>query len=308
MPQFSPSKRVRIALSVLILVVTFSLFGYYIVTNPDKVIQPLLGLGLATVGLVILGYMGVTLTNSLILKESLKVLHTPYSLEKSFLLTAYSSIVNFFGPLQSGPGFRALYLKQKLGVKLRDFTATLVVYYIFFGLINVAVIGAFLVMQTGLLTGIALALLAFGALTAALLLLWKKVPKTRFKAVGAYLLSKQAAAIFLFTLFQCGLMAGIYFAELLTVNPGISLTQALLYTAVANLTLFVALTPGAIGIRESFLLFSQQLHGIDQQTVIAASVIDRALYFVVLGLLFLVSISLHTKKRLTINKNIEPSH
>jgi len=43
-------------------------------------------------------------------------------LKENFMLTSYSSIANFFGPLQSGPGVRAVYLKAKHQVRLRDYT------------------------------------------------------------------------------------------------------------------------------------------------------------------------------------------
>lgn len=208
--------------------------------------------------------------------------------------------MNFFGPLQSGPGFRALYLKQKIGVRIRDFSTILIVNYLFFGFINTAVIGVYIAMQLNLVWGVVAAVLSIIAL---LVILQKWLFKNRFGALTSHLLSQDACIIFLVTLLQCSLVTGIYFVELLSVNNSVSFVQTLLFAAVANLTLFVALTPGAIGIRESFLLFSQQLHGIDQQTVIAASIIDRALYFVVLGLLFALSLSFHAKQKLSLRKS-----
>jgi uncharacterized membrane protein YbhN (UPF0104 family) len=64
--------------------------------------------------------------------------------------------------------------------------------------------------------------------------------------------------------------------------------QSVIYAAAANLALFVSLTPGAIGFRESFLLLTRQLHQIPNDIVFAASIIDRAFYVVFLLVLFVV--------------------
>src|SRR3546814_18562946 len=70
--------------------------------------------------------------------------------------------------------------------------------------------------------------------------------------------------------------AAAYFIELTHVDPSVTIWQTIVSTAAANLALFVSLTPGAIGFRESFLLLSQQLHGIPTDSIIGASFIDRA--------------------------------
>jgi uncharacterized membrane protein YbhN (UPF0104 family) len=67
------------------------------------------------------------------------------------------------------------------------------------------------------------------------------------------------------------------------------------------MALFVSLTPGAIGIREAFLTFSQQLHHIDTSTIVAANIIDRAVYLVFLGVLFIFVFSLHARDKLSLS-------
>jgi uncharacterized membrane protein YbhN (UPF0104 family) len=70
------------------------------------------------------------------------------------------------------------------------------------------------------------------------------------------------------------------------------------YTGAANLALFVSLTPGAIGFRESFLYFSQSLHHITTAQILSANLIDRAVYVIFLLLLLLVVLIMHVGKRL----------
>jgi uncharacterized membrane protein YbhN (UPF0104 family) len=67
------------------------------------------------------------------------------------------------------------------------------------------------------------------------------------------------------------------------------------YTGAANFALFVALTPGAIGIREAFLLFTRHLHHISSANIVAANIIDRAIFIVVLGVLFGLTLGFHAK-------------
>ena len=54
----------------------------------------------------------------------------------NILLTGYTTLVNFFGPLQSGPAMRAAYLKQKLQISLRAYTLASLVYYAFYAMIS----------------------------------------------------------------------------------------------------------------------------------------------------------------------------
>jgi len=73
-----------------------------------------------------------------------------------------------------------------------------------------------------------------------------------------------------------------------------------IYTGAANFALFVSITPGAIGFRESFLLFSQHLHHIDSSTIVAANLIDRSVYIVLLLLLAAGIFGTHAQRRFKI--------
>jgi uncharacterized membrane protein YbhN (UPF0104 family) len=73
---------------------------------------------------------------------------------------------------------------------------------------------------------------------------------------------------------QVSLLVGIFFVELHAVGSHANLGQVVTYTGAANLALFVSITPGAIGFRESFLILSERLHHINNATILAANVID----------------------------------
>lgn len=213
--------------------------------------------------------------------------------KENALLTAYSSIANFFGPLQSGPGVRAVYLKTKWHVRLRDYTLANLIYYGIFASLSML----FLLVGTRPLWQTALALIAVAAFSF-LVITW--FSGRRHDTSGFALRPRAMATLLAATTLQVSLLATIYFTELRIVNTGISLGQATSYAGAANFALFVSLTPGAIGFREAFLVLSQQLHHISTANILAASVIDRSAYIVFLGLLFLLTLTVHARERLGI--------
>lgn len=275
--------------ALIILLATFVLFIDYVSTHPSvreqlRDTSPLLIASL--LGLYALFVGSLALVNTATLKLCKKTL----SASETVLLTMYSSVINFFGPLQSGPAFRAIYLKQKHGVKFRDYTGASFVYYFFYALFS----GLFLL--SGLLGWWLVAAIFFILVSlAALKRLNHRWPRRLSHLAGSrwYLLA-------LASLLQVSVLAIIYYVELRAVSPGINFSQALAYTGAANFALFVALTPGAIGFRESFLLFSQSIHNVDTPTIIAANLIDRAVYVVLLVLIAVFIFGSHANRRFRI--------
>lgn len=281
------ARKLKPYLSVAIVALTIGLFIYYIATHPQSVKQltntnPLL---LATL-LALYGLMILCL--AAVYGVAIKLSGKNIGRRENVLLTFYSSIVNFFGPLQSGPGFRAAYLKKRHDVSIRTYTAATIVYYAFYGFFSA------LALFAGGEIWWAAGLMILGMILFLAVILPRYAAKLRFSPV---LVGLMAVA----TLGQVVIFGIIYWLELWSINPQVSLGQALAYTGTANLSLFASLTPGAIGIREAFLLFTQSLHHVDQAAIVTASVLDRGVYVVFLGLLFVMAVSLHTKDRLQLS-------
>lgn len=285
MQKLLSARNKRIA-SILVLILTAVLFAYYIRTHP-QLITNIKSLSLATIFVILIFYSLVVLTNAAILHWSVQICGKFIHKVESMLLTSYSTLVNFFGPLQSGPGFRAIYLKNKHGVTIKSYGIATILYYAAFGIFSLLMVSYGLEPM--------LALLAFVLLLAATIVgcvyLSRKYPELLKNP-------SQIVKIVAMTALQILCTTTIYYLELRTVNRHISLSQAFVYTGAANLALFVSLTPGAIGFRESFLLFSERLHHINTHDVLAASVIDRSVYFVFLGFLFLATTAFHAKDKL----------
>lgn len=216
--------------------------------------------------------------------------------KENFLLTAYSSIVNFFGPLQSGPGVRAAYLKTRHKVRLRDYSLATLLYYGLFAFFS----ALFLLVGTRpwWQTLLALALVAAVSLFVIRLFMRrdKRPGESHFRLEGPAL-----AQLILMTFLQVVLTAITYYVELKAVKAHITWGEAMSYAGAANFALFVSLTPDAIGFRETFLIFSKHLHHVSTASILSANIIDRGAYLIFLGLLFLVVIGVHAKDRLKLS-------
>lgn len=265
-----------LAITVLVLVAVF--IAVYIAVRPE-IIRDVLAVGPMALGWLTALYVLIVVTHWVILLLTVRWCEATIGGREGLLLTVYSTVANFFGPLQSGPGVRAAYLKAKLGVRLRDFTLATMVYYLAFGAVNVSLLFArTLPWLTAL--GLVATLVVVGVVA------WRS-------GAGRRITTVLIAAV---TAVQALLMAAVYSVELNAVaGPGADALQSLVYSASANLSLFVSITPGAIGFREAFLGFAQSLHGVGFDAIIAAGIVDRAFYVLFLGVLFLLSTLLNLR-------------
>ena len=291
--QILGNRRLRTILGVVILVATVLLFINYGRTHPGTFSQ-LRTVSIGTLALILFLYLLFVGTNAVILFINIRMCSRKISYPDGFLLTAYSTLVNFFGPLQSGPGFRAVYIKKKFGISLKSFGVASLFYYGFYAIFSLCLL---LMGFAQLWIGLVL-LVAVGSLTIVFIRKRLNSPEAR-----ALVPPRLIASVAVVTLVQVFLIGLIYFTELRSLDSAITFKQALIYTGAANFGMFVSLTPGAIGIRESFLLFAERLHHIPESTVLAASLLDRGIYFVFLGGIFVVVSLFHVQKRLKVIAN-----
>ena len=231
-------------MALLILSVTVAAFAYYIKGHPEVLDQlgqlpPVIVLVLLILyGVAFLAYMFVT-------RGSLWIYHKTMPMQENILFNAYSSLINFFGPGQSGPIFRAAYLKKRHNLRVKQFMFTLMIYFGFYAIISAmfVVVGSRPWWQTALL------MLAVGVGSLYMIRRYKK--RSQIDTEGG-LNPKTVGWIFAATALQVASFAVIYGIELQRVGAGASIGQILSYTGISNFSLFVALTPGAIGIREAF--------------------------------------------------------
>ena len=278
----------RPAATVTILLATIAAFIYYFATH-SSVRHQLHHASPATLLVILVLYLGGVVALALVNASTLRLCQVRVGASENLLLTAYSSVVNFFGPLQSGPAFRAVYLKKKYGLNLKNYTIATFMYYFFFAAFS----GLFLL--SGLLKWWLIMLALLGVICMVVLRRNRRI-SSRLRDLdlaGWYYLAGAS-------LLQVCLVTAIYYTELRSVAPGTHLSQAIVYAGAANFSLFVSLTPGAIGFRESFLVFSERLHHISNSTIVAANIIDRAMYVVLLLIMALFIFGTHARRQLNI--------
>src|SRR5689334_21751807 len=105
---FLARRHVKNILIVLILVLTAVVFVRFFVTHPEywqqlKQTNPWWIVAVVALNIPMIGLL------MLIYNACLAMCGKHLEWKENFLLTSYSSIANFFGPLQSGPGLRAAY-------------------------------------------------------------------------------------------------------------------------------------------------------------------------------------------------------
>lgn len=288
-------KRVRLAIGLLLIAATIAIFAIYLHGHTNLLselrhVSPVTAIWLLVLYVAWLGAL------VLILQVALYICRSSISVEENILLNAYSTLTNFFVPGQGGIALRGVYLKKKHNLRVRDYVTSMLLYYACY-----AIVSAFMLLtpsrpwwQSILGILIVAGTMVFGV----------RWYMERLQSQKDRLNIRLPSIVFLLvaTIVQAIIQVVIYLVELHSVNRSISLGQAITYTGAANFALFVALTPGAIGIRETFLVFSQRLHHISTANIVDASIIDRAIFLVFLGILFVLTLALHAKNKLQVGK------
>lgn len=298
MKELSKLKKLRPLLVAGIIALTIGAFIYYFHQHPQYLTE-LFSINFLVIVLLMLVNFALISTVALMNHTSTRMCQVELGKRESMLLTIYSSLANFFGPLQSGPGVRAGYLKTRYRVRIRDFTFVTLIGYGFYAVISALflVIGVMKWWVSGLVV-LAAGIVAFGVIR------WFAAKNER-KKTNVVLSARHMGILGAATFVQVTLMSIRYGIELSAVGAHVTLGQIISYTGAANFSLFVSITPDGIGIREAFLLFAQRLHGVPTHDIVAASLIDRASYVVFLAILGIIALALHAHKRFTSKSSSE---
>lgn len=295
-------------LKVGLLVLTLIAFIYYFVQN-QELFNRIGNLTWWQVLLIILGQSIVFFSNILVSIIFLQFIGKKLHFLDSTRITAYSSLVNFFGFLQGGVGLRGVYFKRHFGMTLKKYFGLTVIQYLFlFG-----ISGLFVLIGISFTTSLSSALL-LGTLTIVFVvvavLLFRKtraVQKIRTKLSALTQLLQARPLTMLLAVIILQLLGSLLasFTELQAIGADVSLGGLLIYTGTSQFAIVIALTPGAIGIREALLLIVQQQMHLTTQDIVLAATVDRAIYFVTLALI--TPFALAAKKQLPVKEIKEAS-
>jgi uncharacterized membrane protein YbhN (UPF0104 family) len=283
------NQQIKRLVVIAILLITIYVFVHFFITHPGYItsLRDVIALNFVMIALLGVLYDAI-----------LRICGKKLRLKENILLTSYSSIVNFFGPLQSGPGVRAAYLKTRHQLRLRDYTLATLIYYGLFAFFS----ALFLAVGSRPWWQTILALLVVGGFSYLVIRVFMKRDKRKGLPSQFALRPKVLAVLISVTFLQVVLTAVTYFVELRAVDSTVHFSQAITYAGAANFSLFVSLTPDAIGFRESFLVLAQHLHHISTAHILSANIIDRGSYLLFLGILFIIVLSVHAKDQLQIRQ------
>ncbi len=232
----------------------------------------------------------------LIYQATMKLVNIKISFKENGLINAYSLFMNFFIPGQTGPAFRAYYMKKNYSLKYLNYTLSTIFYYLIYGLLSVIFI---LVGSQPIYLSLPVILIFILIAVLAIRIYLKKKKQVRLE-----LSIKSIAFLTLATFCQVVLQSVIYFIEIHSIASGIHFNQVITYTGVANLALFAALTPGAIGIREGLLILTEKLNHVTSNTIVLANVIDRSVYIIFLLILGILIAGLKIKQKLGVSEQV----
>ena len=297
----SSKQTLKKVIKLILVGVTIFLFGWYLINNIQDFRQALT-ISPLYIFLIAFGQILILFTSAAILKVLVSAIQGEINLKQSIQITLYSTIVNFFGFLQSGVGLRGVILKKNHGVNYKKYTYITLVYYMALLAISTFII---LINSTALLLEYRLPIIVTLSMVATLLFSIKSRLREftgHEKAVKLFKVfsmidKKTLLAIVLLTITQFVGSAIAYGAELRSLGAALSISSLSMYTAVSVLSIFFALTPGAIGIREGMLLSVQEQIGLSNQEIIFAAVLDRSFFFILLFFCFLYI--LPSRKKLT---------
>jgi uncharacterized membrane protein YbhN (UPF0104 family) len=288
-------RKLHLGIAFSLVILTVLAFVYYI-SHHHNLITKLANTSPTVIISLLLLYGVWFLSMCAVVWISLRICRKSLDIKEGIMLNGYSTLFNFFIPGQGGIALRGAYLKKVKNLSVRKFIFVTLIYYMFY-----AVISAVLLLINNRPWWQTLgALVVVILLSSSIIYLFRR--KSESVAKGLKLTSTNVSILFLITLIQSFVQVAIYAVELHSTNSHISLGQAVTYTGAANFSLFVALTPGAIGIRESFLIFSRHLSHISIANIVSASLIDRAVFIVFLGILFVMTIGFHARYKAVIKE------
>jgi uncharacterized protein (TIRG00374 family) len=243
--------------------------------------------------------------NGLFTREIVKVFGKYISGGESFYLSIISTVGNFLMPFRGGAGIRAVYLKKKHGLDYSYFASTMsgnyLIVFLILSLLGLYALAAVHVIEK--VYSVWLYLLFAGVFVSTVLVMsfeLRAIDRLAGYRAGRIINSMLEGwhsirtnrtlllRLMILTLFTIAASMGVYYIEFAAIGIKLSLLQVMLYSVLSSMTLFISITPGSIGIRESvFLIFSSILMITDEQ-IIQAAIIDRGTLTVVLLFVYLL--------------------
>ncbi|OGH05965.1 MAG: hypothetical protein A2W22_03490 [Candidatus Levybacteria bacterium RBG_16_35_11] len=281
--------RKKFLIQLIALLIFAFWFGFYFYKNLNefsqlKVVSPIYFFPLSLLLVLFLA------TNGLVLKYLLEPFNIKLKFKEWFGLSVINSMGNYLTPFKGGAVVRAIYLKKLHKFSYSHFLSTLAGIYIivflvnsFIGILTLILLQYFLGIFNLLIFTIFLVLFL---LLLTLIIFSPKVKETKYYFVnklvsvinGWHLIKSNKKSVFITIFVSLTNVLIIVFAmvlEFYIFGAKISLLKALFLSIVSSLSLFISITPGSLGVKETLLMFTAETINVSTPQVLAISILDR---------------------------------
>lgn len=303
-------------ISVVILGASLALFLWYFSGHREQ-FRPLLHINIFYLILLGLANVGSLALNGIFIKIVLQPFKKTIGIAESFYVSLISSAGNYFAPVGAGLGFRAVYLKRKHNLSYGDFMATVSGNYVLVflvtslsGLVALGLERSYAGHKYWVLFFVFLALFLVDLILMSvrvariIIRLLRKTGRVGFlvrilsKIIEGWLLiitnKKLVWHLIGLTAIGYPLSLAMSFLILHSLHFHTSFGGLLLLVSLSSLSVFINITPGNVGIKEAVFIFSAQAIGLNTSQILAYSLIDRGVMFMVLLLLWVPSYKMRT--------------
>lgn len=263
--------------------------------------------------ITIIQFLGLVV-NDIVIKTVVSSIGTSLSFLSGLYSAFISSFGNYFLPLSGGAALRGYYLKKHHKFSYKKFITVMyglyAVSFLFTSLVLLTALTVLNINGGAISTGLYIfALVIF--IFSFLLFTGQPMPVTLVINKMDHLNLRFVAAIFekihrvtngwaeivadknlklkliCYTLMNISLRTFMYFVMFKGLGINVGIMQVLVFNSLISLSLYVTLTPGSLGIRESILLFFSSTLAIGDEQILAINLVDRFSMISVLLLLFL---------------------
>lgn len=264
--------------------------------------------------LLIIIFIFTLFFNGFLLKELVKPFGIKLKSFESFGLTAISNFYNLITPFRGGTGVRAVYLKKKYNFPYVHFLTILSSIYIIIFLIG-SILGLlsmiFIWFNYGIFSGlIFLVFLLFFLFLLSIIIFSPKLSKSKNKWInkfikvinGWHLIKSNKRVIFVisFIAFLQLVLGSLNFLIAYNIfGIEIGFFKALFIASISSLAIFLAITPGNLGIGDAINVFSAKIIGVGLTEAIAVTILLRVvniLVIFILGPIFSIILLKHKPK------------
>lgn len=256
-----------------------------------KIVNP--SAAIFIVGFLFLFLIVNGLTNLVILRGY----NVPITLGVSIGLASANSLGNLLVPMRGGTVSNAVFLKRKYNFSYSLFLSLLsAIYIVIFWTNSLFGVMAMLFRKFVHNQEIPLDLFMFFLMVfvffSTIMIFSPKVPLTRYSFINRFikvindwkLINRNKRVIFpliFLTILNIGITTFASYFEFVLIGERIDIDKLVVYTIFSSFSLLVSVTPGNVGIRESFAAYSAFVLGIPLPLVLVVSMVDRLFYLIV---------------------------